>query len=320
MKLKNLKWVFALMSLLLAAVLTYGLGQPEQDSNQYASPSELLDEQPGFIGSDDESLPSLIDVPDRSDEASSKEPVAIEDADSISLSLYSDSGYHDAEGRYVIDLFEQDYAYMTVLVADNDGRPIMGAKPSFEMLGTSELLAPGEISTRAVSDESGTLDFALIAGDKALDRVIVQVGDTKKEIVLNVISLEAAGFPELPNIEGALTWQELMQARINYTEEGVAVEFPPSLQGRAEQTVTLSGFMMPLEADLQQRRFLLTSNPPSCFFHIPGGPAGAVEVFAPEGIESSWQPISIEGRFELLNTDEYGVIYRLYDAELVDAS
>ena len=86
MRLKKLRWVFALMGLLLAAVLTYGLGQPALDSNEYASPSELLDDQPGFLASEDNSLPSLIDVPDSSDGARTKEPIAIEDADSISLS------------------------------------------------------------------------------------------------------------------------------------------------------------------------------------------------------------------------------------------
>lgn len=75
---------------------------------------------------------------------------------------------------------------------------------------------------------------------------------------------------------------------------------------------------MPLDPDLKQHRFLLTSNPPSCFFHIPGGPAGALEVVSRTGIEASWDPILIEGRFETLQTDEYGVIYRLHDATVLE--
>ena len=87
---------------------------------------------------------------------------------------------------------------------------------------------------------------------------------------------------------------------------------------RANTTVKLSGFIMPLDPDIEQRHFLLTSNPPSCFFHIPGGPAGAVEVFASEGIEATWNPVVIEGRLETLDTGEYGVIYRLQDARAVE--
>ena len=107
-----------------------------------------------------------------------------------------------------------------------------------------------------------------------------------------------------------------MGARIRYRDDSVSVEFPEAVQVKSGEQVKLSGFMMPLEPDLKQRRFLLTSNPPSCFFHIPGGPAGAVEVLASEGIEATWDPIVLEGRFEMLGTDEFGVIYRLHDAEL----
>ena len=74
---------------------------------------------------------------------------------------------------------------------------------------------------------------------------------------------------------------------------------------------------MPLEPALKQRRFLLTANPPSCFFHLPGGPAGAVEVFASEGIEASWDPVVLEGRFEPQRTSKAGVVYRLHEARLI---
>lgn len=79
----------------------------------------------------------------------------------------------------------------------------------------------------------------------------------------------------------------------------------------------LTGFMMPLDPNMQQKHFLLTSNPPSCFFHVPGGPTGAVETLAPDGVEVSWNPIVLEGRFEPQETSEIGVVYRLVDARLV---
>ena len=42
-----------------------------------------------------------------------------------------------------------------------------------------------------------------------------------------------------------------------------------------------------------------------------------MEVLAQDGIEASWDPIVIEGRFEPLETSETGVVYRLHDARLV---
>ena len=108
-----------------------------------------------------------------------------------------------------------------------------------------------------------------------------------------------------------------MQAKVTYGDEWLTTAFPDSVLAKAGQTVKVAGFMTPLEADMKQRRFVLTSNPPSCFYHVPGGPAGAVEVFAPEGVEVSWDPVVLEGRFEAHEKSENGVIYQLHDAQLV---
>ena len=61
----------------------------------------------------------------------------------------------------------------------------------------------------------------------------------------------------------------------------------------------------------------MTSNPPSCFFHIPGGPAGAVEVLAKTPIDVVWDPIVLQGRFEIVESGSSGALYRLHDAVLV---
>lgn len=150
-----------------------------------------------------------------------------------------------------------------------------------------------------------------------LDEITVEFGGVRAEILVNIISLRAAGFPAPPTVEGGLPWEELMEARIRYENFVLVAEFPAAVAERAGETVKLSGFMMPLDPDLQQRRFLLTSNPPSCFFHVPGGPAGAVEVFSDEGIEMSWDPVVLEGRFEPQPRSEIGVVYRLHDARLL---
>ena len=104
---------------------------------------------------------------------------------------------------------------------------------------------------------------------------------------------------------------------MSYTDTSMVTDFPKEIEVHAGQKVKLSGFMMPLEPEYKQRRFLLTSNPPDCYFHIPGGPAGAIEVFATNGIEPAWGPIVLEGRFEPQHESDTGVVYQLYDAELI---
>jgi len=44
-----------------------------------------------------------------------------------------------------------------------------------------------------------------------------------------------------------------------------------------------------------------------------------IEVFSEDGIEATWDPVVIEGEFELVKASETGVIYQLKQADVVDA-
>lgn len=251
---------------------------------------------------------------------SSNVPVSAAEATDVRIEVLAETGYVDEQGRYVVDLLERDYAYLAVLLETGAGRPVQGAVPAFSIEGTSTLLGPEEVSSQTATDESGVVEFALIGGQMSLgrDRVRIEFGKASAEILVNVISLRAAGFPMPPTVEDSVPWEDLMRARVQYRDMMLFADFPPEVLDLAGQTVKVWGFMMPLEANLEQRRFLLASNPPSCFFHVPGGPAGTVEVFAPEGIEMSWDAVVLEGRFEPQQESETGVVYRLHDARLVE--
>lgn len=244
-------------------------------------------------------------------------PVSAADATDVRIEVLAEAGYIDEQGRYVVDLLQQDFAYLAVQIETAEGEPVLGAAPAFSIEGTSQLLEPKEVSPRTTTDEYGVVEFAVVGGQMGLDRVKVELGEAGVEILVNVISLQAAGFPMPPVVEGGVPWEDLMSARIRYQDMTLVADFPEAITERAGQKVKLSGFMMPLEPDLKQRRFLLTANPPSCFFHVPGGPAGAVEVFARKGIELSWDPVVLEGRFEPQEKSDVGVVYRLHNARLV---
>lgn len=245
-------------------------------------------------------------------------PISVDEAERIVLELDAENLYSDDQRRQMIDLLEQDYANLSVYVKDESGRPVVGAKLEFHRSGTSKLIPPRQISARETTDESGVLNFAVIGGQIGLDRITVSHGSTSVVLFVNLISLRAAGFPAPPEIDGVIPWIELMSARFNYVDDKYSVNFPPKVAASSGERVKLSGFMVPLDPDLKQSRFLLTSNPPSCFYHIPGGPAGAVEVLTATGIETSWDPIVVEGRFETLQSSQYGVIYRLHDAKVIE--
>lgn len=249
----------------------------------------------------DSGYPPTVDV-------SEVEPIAIR------LSPLEELGYYDADDIYVRDVLEGEHAFLAVRVETADGRPIQNAKPTVEITGSSQQLNGIEFALPGASDEYGIYEFVVLPGAMGRDEVELVLGDSRTVLRLNIISLRAAGFPLPPVVEGGIPWDTLLEAKIEYKDQFLEAEFPETLTAKAGQQVKLSGFMMPLDPDLKQKRFLLTASPPSCFFHVPGGPAGAVEVLAPEGIEATWDPIVLEGRFEPLSRSEQGLVYRLQDA------
>ena len=167
-----------------------------------------------------------------------------------------------------------------------------------------------------MTDDYGIAEFAVYTGAMNIDVVTAEIGETKTDIVVNVISRQALSAPELPVVENVIQWSELMQTSLRYERQELIADFPEMISSRAGDTVRIAGFMTPLQAGSPQQWFLLTSAPPHCFFDIPGGPVGTVEVLAPDGIELAWDPVVVEGRFEPIEKGE-GTVYRLHDAKLV---
>ena len=244
--------------------------------------------------------------------------IAAADATDVRIVPIDDGGYFDQQGRYVLDMMQEDYAYIAVRVEAMDGRPVENAEPVFSIDGSSQLLEPRDLAAQLTTNQDGKIEFAVIGGEMGLDRVAVEYGDARIEILINVISLRATTFLSLV-VEGEdfLPWDTLMQARIRYEGSGRVTEFPALISERSGNTARLSGFVMPLEVSMKHKHFLLTSHPPGCFFHTPGGDSGVVEVFADKGIEaSSWEAIMLEGRFEALEKSD-SAVYRLHDARII---
>ena len=245
-------------------------------------------------------------------------PVPAQVGDIYRFEILSESDYTDERGRTVIDVIEGYDVNLALYVDTLLGQPVMGLDPTFELNGSSKLIPPGVSTPLDSTDESGILEFGVTAGRKGLDQLTVSFGDNEAIVYFNIISLAINDFPSAPVLENGLKWSELMQADIEFEEGEVKVTYSESILGQAGENVRVSGFIMPLEAGIKQRRFLFTSSPPHCFFHIPGGPAGVIEVFSKDGIETSFSPIQIQGRLELVGGFGNGIIYQIRDAELLE--
>ncbi|MEN7343691.1 MAG: hypothetical protein AAAFM81_12145 [Pseudomonadota bacterium] len=245
------------------------------------------------------------------------EPIEASAADSITIEPLVERGYLDEQGRYVLDLIESDIAYVAVVVATEAGRPVRGAALDVSVAGTSRLLEPLDVSVAGKSDEQGIAEFAVIAGKMGLDRITVEYRDVSIEVLVNVLSTQARE-QALPSLgAGFLLWEDLMAARVEQRDMTLYTDFPAKVAAQSGEIVKMAGFMTPLETGMKQQHFLLTSHPPGCYFHLPGGPAGAVEVFAPAGVSVSWGPVFLQGKFVTIAESD-GAVYRLDDAALVD--
>ncbi|MBL6689268.1 MAG: DUF3299 domain-containing protein [Pseudomonadales bacterium] len=245
-------------------------------------------------------------------------PVTANNAETYRFEILSDSGYTDERGRQVIDIIEGYQANLALSVDTEEGRPVIGLQPEFSLEGSSTLFPPGESTDLTSTDESGILEFGITGGKMGMDELTVSFGENKAVVYINVISIAITDFPQAPALEGGLSWSELMQTKLDYVDGELEISFPEIVKQQNGEMVRVSGFMMPLDPDSTQRHFLLTSSPPHCFFHIPGGPAGVIEVFSDEGVEASWAPVMIEGHFELIDAATTGVIYQMKQARVVN--
>lgn len=236
-------------------------------------------------------------------------------AQDIFIQILTESGYTDERGRQFIDLLEDEYAYITIKVETIDGKPMEGVTPKLNVNGSSRIQSITESGAGERTDADGYFEFAVVGGKMGLDTLSVGVNTARAELKINVISLKSAGFADPASVEGTVPWSELLQARVEYQADGsFQAQIPQTVEARSGKKVKLAGFMLPLEPERLQKHFLLTSSPPSCFFHVPGGPAGAIEVFAPKGVETRWDLVVMEGTFQTVQSKEGGAIYRLLDA------
>lgn len=245
-------------------------------------------------------------------------PVRADESSNYQFEILSDIAYLDGEGRQVIDVIEGSQAFLAVSAATAEGQPVLGVTPEFKISGTSVMMEPSDAAPMKSTDESGIMEFGVVAGVKGMDTLTVSYGENTAQLNVNIISLDIHNYAALPELESGLAWRELMQATLDYQEDQLVASFPASIIQQAGKQVDVVGYMLPLDADTEQKHFLLTSAPPSCFYHIPGGPAGVIEVFSDIGVEASWSPIKITGELVLVETSKTGVIYQLEGAIVTD--
>ncbi len=128
---------------------------------------------------------------------------------------------------------------------------------------------------------------------------------------------ERAAQAKLPQGQSAL-WATLRQTKIGEDDaRGLfTASHPPAVRALAGRTISLPGFLMPLDAQTSGTHFLLSKYTPVCAFCPPGEPNEVVEIHSARPISYSPRLVTVTGRFTLEDKGENGLFFQMTGASV----
>jgi hypothetical protein len=121
---------------------------------------------------------------------------------------------------------------------------------------------------------------------------------------------------EAPDV---VPWYTLTKVSFVQRDGKPALQFGDGIHALDGKEVKLRGYITPLHLGSHQKHFLLSTKPPSCAFCIPGGPDETVEVFSKTSVKYSLEPVTVAGRFAVLDNNPGGLFYQMAEAVQVSA-
>jgi uncharacterized protein len=121
-------------------------------------------------------------------------------------------------------------------------------------------------------------------------------------------------FKPLAERADVLSWNLLTDVKTKNIKGNIVPVFNAAQMALNQRSQRVQGFMMPLDPGEKQTHFLLSSVPLNCGFCTPGGPESMIEVRTKTGVKYSMEPVVVEGNFQVLVNDSFGVYYKIVDA------
>ncbi|MDF0490333.1 DUF3299 domain-containing protein [Sphingomonas sp. H39-1-10] len=111
-------------------------------------------------------------------------------------------------------------------------------------------------------------------------------------------------------------WATLRQTKIGVNEaQGLfTASYPAPVKALSGKTVSLAGFIMPLDAQTRGTHFLLSKYTPVCSFCPPGEPNEVIEVRTAKPVAFVQKLVTVTGRFALQNNGEQGLFFQMAGA------
>lgn len=113
-------------------------------------------------------------------------------------------------------------------------------------------------------------------------------------------------------------WATLRTTRIGMNEaQGIfTATHPPAVKALVGKSITLTGFIMPLDTATRGTHFLLSKYTPVCAFCPPGEPNEVVEVRTAKPIAFVEQLVNVTGIFGLQNKGDNGLFFQMSGASV----
>lgn len=122
---------------------------------------------------------------------------------------------------------------------------------------------------------------------------------------------------ELPQSHDRM-WRVLGKTRIGFDEkkEIYTADIPEAVKALDGKQVTVSGFILPLEATEKFKHFILSRYTPTCAFCMPGEPNEIVDVWLEKPIGWDEGMVQVTGTFELTSDQEMGMFFRIREGKM----
>ncbi len=129
---------------------------------------------------------------------------------------------------------------------------------------------------------------------------------------------ERAAQDQLPQSKSPL-WSRLAHCPSHFDTKTALYSIALSSEVKAMdgQSVTVNGFVLPLDGSDQTSHFLLTKRTPVCMYCPPGEPNEVIEVTSNHPVEWNDNMVTLKGRFTLVNNGEKAIFFALKDADKV---
>ena len=118
-------------------------------------------------------------------------------------------------------------------------------------------------------------------------------------------------------------WPKLTASTIDkhYLEGTYSITFTPEVSALDNQSVSVDGFMMPLDSTAKSNHFLLSMRAPSCPYCPPAAPNEMIEIFTTQPVASSDQLTTVHGMLKLMEPkSEMGIFFQIKNAKILQVT